>query len=251
MKVLVVGKGGSGKSALVNSLRRIDREDPEAAPESDSGYSATDCVRRYVSRRDDVDIELYDSPGLDDKKGAQRVLGEARGATNGDVNVVIFCIALSRGLRIDDTYTDLMSALVETFDHSLWSQLIFVLTFSEDTSQGRLKMKNVTEQLTRAMMSAGAATEAVTVLPAGYTEKQERENWSKKIIDSCVERGNSKCIFSPQKKATLFRWPRRNRLVFTFGALGLCAYIMWGTAGVAAVGVMILLGTVGLYWRQR
>lgn len=234
MKVLVLGKGGSGKSALVNSLCKIDREGPEAAPESDSGCSATHCVRPYVTRRDGEDLVLYDTPGLDDQKRARQALDEVCDVTKGEVDVVLFCIALSRGLRIDDSYTELISVLAEAFGQSLWTQLIFVLTFAgdEDTSQREQKTKNVTEQLTRAVKAAGAEeseAESVTVLSAGYSVNQgAAEDWSEKIIEACRQRAISKCIFLPRKKISRFGWSstiRRRGLAVVTLALG--AYILW------------------------
>ena len=253
--MLILGKGGSGKSALINSLRKIDSEHPEAAPESDAGCSATDSVRSYATRGDGVDIELYDSPGLDDKKGARQVLEEAFDVTNGDVNAVLFCIALSRGLRIDDSYTELISVLAETFGQGLWSQLIFVLTFAEDadTSQSRQKIKHVTEQLTRVMTAAGAGksvAESVAVLPAGYAANQGTEDWREKVIDACRQRAISKCVFSPRKKRRLSRWPNRSTIrrgaggLLTVVVLALGAYI-FGTPGIICIGALVFTTVIG------
>ena len=269
--MLVLGKGGSGKSALINSLRGItDREGPEAAPESNEGISVTEDVRCYVARKHGLEFELYDTPGLGDRESARQVIDRASDIISGDGNVVLFCIALSRGLRIDDSCINQISFLAETFGHKLWPQIIFVLTFAESVSHGQreLKIKNVTEQLTHAMLKVGvdkAIADSVPCLPSDYGETQK--DWHDKIFDACCEREMGCFVFPPIRKKRAIglttgyftSQPYRRAYAmrpygFAIAALVMTvtggAFLLFGQYGLIGALVLSVLGGL-LYMKQR
>ena len=270
--MLVLGKGGSGKSALINSLRGItDREGPEAAPESNEGISVTEDVRCYVARKHGLEFELYDTPGLGDRESARQVIDRASDIISGDGNVVLFCIALSRGLRIDDSCINQISFLAETFGHKLWPQIVFVLTFAEGVAQSQreLKIKNVTEQLTQAMLNVGvdkAIADSVPCLPSDYGETQK--DWHDKIFNACREREMGCFVFPPIRKkkaiglATSFTsQPYRREGSFPVRSYGFAiaalvttltggAFLLFGQYGLIGALVLCVLGGF-LYMKIR
>ena len=205
MKLLVLGKEGSGKSALVNSLLEFNREDPRAAKESSEGYSATTRVQCYGDYRGGINVELYDTPGLGNEQSARNILDQVVDVTNGNVDRVLFCIALSRGIRVDDSYCNLISLLTRMYTQRVWPHTIFVLTFVNDppykeVSQRELHqqtVQNVKQQLHRAMLLAGvdgSIANSVPLLTAGYDRgalPHETEDWNERLFNECRKPGIS------------------------------------------------------------
>ena len=204
MKLVVLGKGGSGKSALVNSLLGFGRSAPGAAEESNAGYSVSTEVRHYNNRRDDIHVEVWDTPSLHENS-ARKTLSQLSDRTKGNADVVLFCIALSRGMRVDDSYYKLISILTEVYTERLWNHAIFVLTFANDLpykeerqrDQHERTVKNVQEELQLAMQRAGvdsSIADCVPLLTAGYNEgvlKHETDDWNKRLFERCRERLNT------------------------------------------------------------
>ena len=203
MKLVVLGKGGSGKSALVNSLLGFGRSAPGAAEESNAGYSVSTEVRHYNNRRDNIHVEVWDTPSLHENS-ARKTLSQLSDRTKGNADVVLFCIALSRGMRVDDSYYKLISILTEVYTERLWKHSIFVLTFANDPpykeemqrDQHERTVKNVQEELQLAMQRAGvdsSIADCVPLLTAGYNEgvlKHETDDWNKRLFERCRERLN-------------------------------------------------------------
>ena len=147
-------------------------------------------------------VELYDTPGLGNERNAQIVLDQICKETNDEVDVVLFCIALSRGIRVDDGYYKLISLLTKMFGQNFWSKTIFVLTLVNDSpykevSQGELHrrtIQNVKQELERAMRIANvdsSIAESVPLLPAGYERgcfQHEAREWSETLFNECRER---------------------------------------------------------------
>jgi hypothetical protein len=202
MKLLVLGKEGSGKSALVNSLLEFNREDPRAAKESSEGYSATTRVQCYGDYRGGINVELYDTPGLGNDQSAKKILDQVVDVTKGDVDLVLFCVTLSRGMRVDDSYHRLISLITRTYTERVWCQTVFVLTFVNDppfkeVSQKelhQLTVRNVKQQLHRAMLLAGvdsSIANSVPLLTAGYDRgvlPHETEDWNERLFNECRTR---------------------------------------------------------------
>ena len=114
MKILVLGKEGSGKSALINSLLGFDRNSHNAARESDFGASSTTTVKGYVNYRDGIEVVMYDTPGLGNEPSARKVLNQVCDVTEGSVDCIICCIALSIGMRVDDSYYKIIEITTRT-----------------------------------------------------------------------------------------------------------------------------------------
>ena len=248
MKLLLIGKEGSGKSALVNSLLGFYREDPAAAKESSEGYSATTNVECYTNHRDGDKVELYDTPGLGNEKSARKVLNLVTDVTKGDVDLVLFCIALSRGMRVDDSYHKLISLLTRIYTKPVWNRTIFVLTFvndppHKDGSQHHQTIRNVKQQLHRAMLLAGVDSvmaDSVPLLTAGYDRgvlPHETEDWNERLFNECRKRGTSNSSF----EGPLLQIRPGNRR-----AVGLYVGVPTLGGGVAGLGIgAAVIGVIG------
>ena len=267
-KLLVLGKEGSGKSALVNSLLGLNREDPAAAKESSEGYSATTNVECYTNHRDGVKVEVYDTPGLGNEQSARKIL-QVVDVTKGDVDRVLFCIALTRGMRVDDSYHRLISLITQTYTQHIWSRTAFVLTFVNDTPYQEVSQKelhqraieNIKQQLHRAMLRAGvdgSIANSVPLLTAGYDRgvlPHETEDWTERLFNDCHRPVNSS-----------FEGPRNLHQIYSRSVIQYIGYIMVGgivgfvisriAFGDSATGALILSvigGIIGGFfcWKRR
>ena len=202
MKLLVLGKGGSGKSALVNSLLGFNRGDPGTAKESSEGFSVTTSVGCYVIHKNGVNVKIYDTPGLGNEQRARLILDQVTDVTKGDVDVVLFCIALSRGLRVDDSYYNLISLLTRMYKQGIWRHTIFVLTFANSTPYTEVRLhqqtiENIIKEIRQAMKLAGvdsSIADSVPLLTAGSDRDvlpHETENWKETIFRECRNRRKS------------------------------------------------------------
>lgn len=261
MRLLVLGREGSGKSALVNSFLGFNREDSLAAPESNAGYSATTSVNRYVGHKNGIKVEFYDTPGLGNERNAQIVLDQICKETNDEVDVVLFCIALSRGIRVDDGYYKLISLLTKMFGQNFWSKTIFVLTFVNDSpykevSQGELHrrtIQNVKQELERAMRVANvdsSIAESVPLLPAGYEREclpHEAREWNETLFNACRECETVRSVVPLlQRKTHPISWRVAVICAFTLG--GGLAGLQIGRLSLGVVGALVfafLFGAIG------
>lgn len=257
----MLGKEGSGKSALVNSLLGFNREDSRAAPESNLGYSATKSVDSYVEQRHGIEVKVYDTPGLGNERNAQMILDQVCKKTNDDVDVVLFCIALSRGMRIDDSYYKLISLLTRTFEQNFWKSTIFVLTFVNDPpykevsqrERHQLTIKNVKQELERAMKFANidaSIAESVPLVTAGYESgclPHETGDWNETLFDACRQRERLRSVAPLLQRINR---PKDRRLAIIGGStVGGCLVglliggLIYG--GIGAVIFAILFGVCG------
>ena len=63
---LVVGRGGMGKSSLINNLLELDRSCEEGAQEGCTGKATTQAVRKHTGSKHDIQVIAYDTPALQD-----------------------------------------------------------------------------------------------------------------------------------------------------------------------------------------
>lgn len=248
----MLGKEGSGKSALVNSLLGFNREGSLAAPESNVGYSATTSVNRYVGHRNGTEVELYDTPGLGNERNAQMVLDQVCKKTNDNVDVVLFCIALSRGMRVDDSYYKLISLLAKTFEQHFWNKVIFVLTFVNDSpykevsqrERHQLTIKNVEQELERAMKLANVdsiITDSVPLLTAGYESgclPHETRDWNETLFDACRDRQRERSILPLLQRSNR---PKDRRIVIVGASTvgGCLAGLLIGGLALGIIGAIV------------
>ena len=205
MKLVLLGKGGSGKSALVNHLLQFSPGDLRAAKESGAGVGVSSVPRLYENYRDGVLVEVWDTPGLDNESNAQQILKKLSESTKERADVVLFCVALSRAMRIDDSYRKLISLLTKTYKPDLWKQTIFVLTFVNETAykadhQTEKHMgivQNVKRELQQTLVQAGvsgAIANSVPLLTAGYDSEilpHETEDWNERLFRECVKQDHA------------------------------------------------------------
>ena len=127
--ILVVGETGSGKSTLISNLLL---EDIESEGGKMSFESQTSEVREHAATVQGVRVVLYDTPGLDDSRGAghdAKYLQKMKEILDsGDIQLVLYCFKLNE-IRM-------RASLIKTFQayhkiHVDWNRTVMALTFAD------------------------------------------------------------------------------------------------------------------------
>lgn len=125
IKVVIAGKSGAGKSALINNLLRTE-EEIELSPDS-----TTDRLIIHKMRRDNITIKIIDTPGLKEEgREKRKQLKELSQFTNGSADLLVYCIPVAPGLKFTDANPTIMRSLQDVFGPGVWDNCVVVFTFS-------------------------------------------------------------------------------------------------------------------------
>lgn len=126
IKVVIAGKSGAGKSALINNLLGKKEAVTKLCPNS-----TTDKLEEFRGRQGDVTICMVDTEGLkEDRKKKKKQLKELSDFTGGNADILIYCIPIAPGLRFFDANPPIMKVLQDVFGREIWDHCIVVFTFS-------------------------------------------------------------------------------------------------------------------------
>ena len=133
-------------------------------------------VNDYKHRLNDVEITLFDTPGLADGTGKEEeYLRKIREKVTGPCDVFIFCIEMNTTrFRTDDIKT--LETLTKTFGPSLWEHALVALTFANNVRapknarvseieyfDGRIQM--LKKAITGVILKADVPEKVVTNVP--------------------------------------------------------------------------------------
>ena len=128
IQIIVVGKTGTGKSALINSI--IDLE-ITIARESRRIDRCSKTVQKYYCSNviPGVNVTFIDTPGLQDIHQQEQSYIQEMKSKCGEVTLVLYCMKMSdHRLTNDDKVA--MQKLYQAFGPKFWERVVFVLTFA-------------------------------------------------------------------------------------------------------------------------
>lgn len=203
LKILVAGRGGVGKSTLINRLLGI-----QYVPACNTGMAVTQVVTSYREARYGIELEFFDTPGMEDLQiPDHRIVAEMSEATNKAIDLTFYCASLQN--RVDKADQRIITLLTQVFGKRLWTKAIFVLTFAnlfdESSQQGMSHQQycelctNTTERLQKivkkAMRKSRSAEERARSIPtvtAGYEHPEIKHekciNWEKRLVLHALEK---------------------------------------------------------------
>ena len=142
--VLLTGKSGSGKSTLTNGILGTN-----VAKEGDDLKRCTTEVKEFTFRKGEVDVKVWDSPGLQDGTvhQADYLMQMKDKCTNRDLTMYCLRITDGRFVRGDDNPDVLaMKKLTATFGTEFWANTIIVLTFSNTLEAFHVEWEDLPRQ---------------------------------------------------------------------------------------------------------
>ena len=201
MTMVVVGLAGEGKSTLVNSLLLMDPDSEEAAETDDEGLPVSHKVRCYTKARDGAKVKIWDTPGLQDGKtmDQEKVIKQLRKEAGEDVDLFLFCVKYSPGVRISSVcYTNIVHLLTKHFGKEFWRKVILVLTMVNTVvpqKRGKIPklVENIENGLKNALRGAGVPEGIVkskSLILAGLGDEplviNEKIDWNRKLFIHCI-----------------------------------------------------------------
>lgn len=161
LTMAVIGLPGQGKSTLVNSLLLMDPDSEEAAETGDEGLSISRDVVCFTKCRDNVNVKIWDTPGLQDDTtiSPETVIKLLRERAGDEVDLFLYCVAYHPGIRQhDEGRENVIKFLTKHFGVEFWTKALLVLTMVNTvTRKDRIPRirKNIEIGLKKALQSAG------------------------------------------------------------------------------------------------
>ena len=128
IQIIVVGKTGAGKSALINSIIDLEKE---IAKEGGGSNPCSETVQKYYCSNvvPGVNVTVIDTPGLQDIHQQEQSYIQEMKSKCGDVTLVLYCMKMiDYRLTNDDKVA--MQKLHQAFGPKFWERVVFVLTFA-------------------------------------------------------------------------------------------------------------------------
>lgn len=192
VKILLSGKTGVGKSHLTNALIG-----EELAKEGWNIDPQTDKVTGYQFLKNDVNVTVFDTPGLADATGNDEEYLKKMKEDVSDLDLFLFCTEMNATkFRTDDLET--MKKVTMTFGPKIWDHAVVVLTFANKvplSPSSKTKVmseenifvdrfldfnRKIKDVLIRQLDVPEAAAINVPFVPAGDSGEPrlpDRENW--------------------------------------------------------------------------
>ena len=220
VRILITGKTGSGKSALINGIVGAD-----VAEEGGGGAYE---MKEFNLTRNEVKIVIRCAPGLQDTVAVQEEYPKKmQRAGCGNADLVLYCTRMDDSrLRHDDI--EAIKKLTVAFGKQMWRHALFILTFanrveknikrpkkgqpkkSEEEIQQiqrdyfKQRIKEWKEDFGESLREAGVSSENIIVVPAGYGYGEvgglpDREDWLSPLFYACLTR------MKPDAQAGLFK----------------------------------------------
>ena len=130
IQIIVVGKTGTGKSALINSIIDLKRE---IAKEGGEINRCSEAVQKYYCSNvvPGVNVTVIDTPGLQDMHEQDQSYIQKMKSKCGEVTLVLYCMKMNDH-RLTNDDNNAMQKLYHAFGPKFWERVVFVLTFANN-----------------------------------------------------------------------------------------------------------------------
>ena len=173
VSILVTGRTGVGKSALINALVGMD-----LAQTGDSVKTVTKHVQIIRVTRKGINMNIIDTP--DDEDTAQMIIQES-----GQIDLLLFCLKIND--RLDRFHLRDMKIFRDVFGEDVWKKGVLVLTFANEYNEPGKENKfndrlNEWERELKKRMKMiidPEIAEKIPIVPAGHKEPHlpDRPSW--------------------------------------------------------------------------
>jgi GTPase SAR1 family protein len=185
LRIVVTGKTGAGKSTLLNGFiggkTRPFREGGGFDPE-------TLEVEQYTFTKHNVEVTVWDCPGLQDgTQNEEAYLEDLKNKTNGDIDVMLYCISMEDTRFDRQCHGAAMQHLTQAFGHRIWRHTVIVLTFAncqvrrlkkrqsnvdeefeKKVREWKTKIQSILHELKCTDKPSDSVIEQIQVVPAGF-----------------------------------------------------------------------------------
>lgn len=228
LKILVCGKTGCGKSSLLNTLlgcKLFKVGGPGDFDDSESAFEpVTQTVTSVCTKVQDVLLEVFDSPGLQDGTENDHEYLEDMYTKCKDAGLILYCVDMTT-TRWTLQEVKATKLLTEKFGVDFWKKCIIVLTKAnmvkpqnadtDDKTHSKRAYDNFARKIQKQLTSQGVSIDVAADIPivAAGSEGDRHLPYVSKIIS---ENSDNRCQdFLPELWVTCFeRTSGRSRFNF-------------------------------------
>lgn len=191
VKLLVVGKTGTGKSTLINGI--IGRDIADIGKDLDS---KTTTVVHYHEKflKEDVIAEVCDSPGFQDGKSKDDMYMEMLRTKCSNPDVVLFCISMT-DMRWTEDQAKTIEKVTEALGADVWENTVLVLTFANILRDKDIdkKKQQFTQKFVQSLRAVKVKKEIINNIPtvlAGVADELHLHGaryWFSRLYLTCLQ----------------------------------------------------------------
>lgn len=149
--IVTAGKAGAGKSTLINTFLNLHGSGTSKARLQPT--SVTQKIESYDGVVNNVNIRVIDIPGLNAQQHKQdeaaAILGELSAFTQGNADVVFYCMSLIS--KIQKVDWENINTLTKVFGSSIWNHVIFVFTWADIALINGSQIEGLVEEFVEAI----------------------------------------------------------------------------------------------------
>ena len=122
--IILTGKSGAGKSTMKDTLLG------NHATQKPSPDPVTKKFVDKIFTKNDINIRIIDTPGLEGKKEDEKELKMCSAFTEGKADLLVYCLTVGAGHRFHEANPEIIKYIAEGFKKQIWDHCILVLTMS-------------------------------------------------------------------------------------------------------------------------